>query len=142
MRGKGRVRHYHVELGGLTQKVEGSHIGQRFSVGVKLRVGDRQRRIKRNLTIRVDVARDQKINSDRRVGVRPWLGVLGVAFAVAIIVAAMPNIAQNKNRVRTITSDISQRIPIVTLEVTMLIAAAGDGGYGFQAVSTKEDTRP
>src|SRR3974390_3073567 len=45
---------------------------------VKLRVGDRQRRIKCHFALCVSVACEKEIKPDRRVGVRPWLRVLGV----------------------------------------------------------------
>jgi carbonic anhydrase len=55
-------------------KVEGPHIGESPRVGLKLRVGNCQLRIKCHFALRVDVACDQKIEPYRRVGVRPWLG--------------------------------------------------------------------
>ena len=78
MRRKSRVRDYHIELGRFTKKVECPHIGSLLGLGVKLRVGDRQGRIKCHSALCVNVACEQEIKPDRRVGVRPWLRVLGL----------------------------------------------------------------
>ena len=77
LRGERRRRHDHIELGRLAPDIEGPDIGQHLGIGMEIGVGDRQIRVERHLTFGVDVARNQKIKSDRRVRVRPWFGFLG-----------------------------------------------------------------
>ena len=69
-------RHDDIELGRLPGEIERSNVSQQPGVGMEIGIGDRKTGIKRQLALRVDVAGDQEIQSDRRIRVGAWLGLL------------------------------------------------------------------
>ena len=76
MRGERRSRHDDIEFGRLAPEIEGPDIGQYPGIGAEFGVGDRQVRVERHLALGIDVARDQEIQPDGCIRIRPRFGFL------------------------------------------------------------------
>jgi len=71
-----RTGHDDIELSRLPGEIERSNVSQQPGAGMEFGVSNRKIRIKRQLALRIDVAGDQEIQSDRRIRVGAWLGLL------------------------------------------------------------------
>ena len=80
---QGREWQYHIELPGPAPHVQGARVGQKRAVRLELGVLDRRGRVERDVTPGVRITEDQKVQTDRGVGVRPRLEVRASAVVAA-----------------------------------------------------------